>query len=318
MKNTPSTLQPSSWVPLDPNYGNRNGYDAGFLGVPVPPPALKPELKALATAPVLPYQHFSILMNPARKLAFWTAVNIDGQQERHLGDRKRDAWWFDERTPQAQQVGGKFYAGSGFQRGHLVRRLDPAWGPTEVHSGRGEADTFHWTNCSPQMPQLNTQWWLAVENHVLLTANARDLKVSVFTGCLFTDDDPRYREVQIPLAFWKVCAWVVTERHQPVLRSLAFLVKQDEAVAALLKKRGVQPLAVPPLAVHFDDLPESIQGYQVTVAELQRLTQCRFGELASPEVDVYARKRSTRLAPQVFNTIDTYRRLGRPTDLITR
>lgn len=311
MTTTPN-IAPSAWVPLDPDYTNRPGYDAGFLGVAVPAPRLTPALAARATEPVLPYQHFSILMNPARRLAFWTAVNIDGQQERHLGDRKRDEWWFDERLPQKLQVGGSFYAGSGFQRGHLVRRLDPAWGTSDAHSGRGEADTFHWTNCSPQMPQLNTQWWLHIENHVLETANARDLKVSVFTGCVFTDDDPRLRGVQIPLAFWKVAAWVVTVQRKPALRSLAFLVKQDEAVAALLKKRGVRPLAV-----DFDDVPEHIQGYQTTVAELQRLTQCRFGELASPEVDVYARARAKRLAPQVFNAIDTYRRLGRPADLIT-
>lgn len=157
MKASPK-IAPSAWVPLDPDYTNRPGYDAGFLGIAVPAPRLTPALAAHANAPVLPYQHFSILMNPARRLAYWTAVNIDGQQERHLGDRKRDEWWFDERLPQKQQVGGSFYAGSGFQRGHLVRRLDPAWGASDAHSGRGEADTFHWTNCSPQMPQLNTQW----------------------------------------------------------------------------------------------------------------------------------------------------------------
>jgi endonuclease G len=312
MKKTPSRTAPLSWRPLDPDYANRAGYDAHFLGLPVPAPRLKAPMKALATAPVLPYQHFSLLLHPARKLAFWTAVNIDGARERHLGDRRPDEWWFDARAADLQ-VGDRFYAGSGFQRGHLVRRLDPAWGDSDEVSGRGEADTFHWSNCAPQMPQLNTQWWLEVENHVLQTANARELKVSVFSGCVFTDDDPAYRGVRIPLAFWKVAAWTVTMQRQPALRSLAFLVKQDEAVAALLKKRGVQPLAV-----DFGDVPERIQGYQTTVAELQRLTQCQFGELASPEVDVYARRRRTRLAPQVFNTIDTYRRLGRPGDLITR
>lgn len=312
MKKT-TTIAPSAWVPLDPDYRNRPGYDAGFLGLPVPAPKLKPALKALATEPVLPYQHFSILMNPARRLAFWTAVNIDGQQERHLGDRKRDEWWFDARTPEKQQVGGNFYAGSGFQRGHLVRRLDPAWGPSDAHSGRGEADTFHWTNCSPQMPELNTGWWLQVEDHLLQTANAHDHKVSVFSGCVFGDGDPRYRGVQIPLAFWKVAAWTVPAPGQPALRSLAFLVKQDEAVAALLKKRGVTPQAR-----DFEEVPQPIQGYQTTVAELSRLTHCGFGDLARADVDVYARRRPTRLAPLVFDTIGTYRALASPADLFTQ
>lgn len=313
------TTTPQSWRPLDRDYGNRRGYDANFLDVAVPLPTLASSLQGLASVPLLPYQHFSILMNPARRLAFWTAVNIDGRQERHLGQRQPDEWWFDERqglTPPITaelQIGNTFYKGSGFQRGHLVRRLDPAWGETDAQSGRGEADTFHWTNCSPQMPELNTGWWLQVEDHVLQTANAHDHKVSVFSGCLFTDEDPLYRGVQIPLAFWKVIAWTVADAGRPALRSLAFLVRQDEAVAALIRKRGTKPQATT-----FDDVPGPIQGYQTTVAELSRLTQFGFGDLARSDVDVYARRRTTRIAPQVFDTIDAYRALGGPADLFTQ
>jgi endonuclease G len=309
-----TSLIPLSWRPLDPDYGNRAGYDTGFLDLPVPLPQPSPALQAQATVPALPYQHFSILLNPARRLAWWAAVNIDGRQERHLGDRKRDEWWFDERTAQTVQVGGTFYAGSGFQRGHLVRRLDPAWGTSNEQSGRGEADTFHWTNCAPQMRELNTDWWLQIENHVLATANANDQKVSVFSGCLFDEDDPLYRGVQIPLAFWKVAAWAVQTDAGPALRSLAFLVKQNDAVAALLKKRG----AVKPQATDFDDVPAAIEGYQTTVAELQKLTAFRFGDLALAEVDVYARQSRVQPAPQGARPMDTYRRLAEPADLITR
>jgi endonuclease G len=314
------TMTPQSWRPLDPDYRNRRGYDAGFLDVPVPPPALAPSIERVATLAPLPYQHFSILMNPARRLAFWTAVNIDGRQERHLGLRQPDEWWFDERktvTPPITaelQIGNAFYKGSGFQRGHLVRRLDPAWGETDAQSGRGEADTFHWTNCSPQMPELNTDWWLQVEDHVLQTANAHDHKVSVFSGSVFTEGDPLYRGVQIPLAFWKVIGWTVADEGRQALRSLAFLVKQDDAVAALLKKRGTKK----PQARGFDEVPQPIQGYQTTVAELSRLVQCSFGDLARADIDVYARRRTARLAPLVFNTIDTYRPLGSPADLFTQ
>jgi endonuclease G len=36
-----------------------------------------------------------------------------------------------------------------FQRGHLVRRIDPAWG-SDKQALAADADTFHWTNCSPR------------------------------------------------------------------------------------------------------------------------------------------------------------------------
>ena len=41
-----------------------------------------------------------------------------------------------------------------FQRGHLVRRLDPAWG-TKPQARLAEADTFHFTNCAPQVGFFN-------------------------------------------------------------------------------------------------------------------------------------------------------------------
>lgn len=307
-------IVPLSWVALDPDYANRAGYDPDFLGIRVPVPKLSRRLKKQATLGVLAYEHFSVLLNPTRKLAFWTAVNIDGANERRLANRAADVWWTDDRDDKAfrpYQVTNTFYRTSGFERGHLVRRLDPAWGADDDEAARGEADSFHFSNCSPQIPALNKQWWGKIENHVLETANANDQQICVFSGCLFTDDDPKYKGLNIPLAYWKVVAWTVG-KTRPKLKSLAFFVKQDEAVAKLIKAKGVQPLAV-----DLGTVPDAIQGYQTTVAELAEKTGLSFGDLAKEEVDVYASKRAKRLAPLAFNAIDTYRRLRRPSDLIT-
>jgi len=142
-------LTPLSWVDLDPDYGYRMGYDADFLGPRVDLPALSDGLKPLATLPVLAYEHFSILLHPQRKLAFWTASNIDGAHPVVMADRQADKWWEDSRA-KGFQTKDKAYKNTGFQRGHLVRRLDPAWGD-ETAGARGEADSFHWSNCSPQV-----------------------------------------------------------------------------------------------------------------------------------------------------------------------
>lgn len=308
-------ITPLSWEKLDPEYKNRGGYDADFLALRVTAPRLGNALRKTATLGALAYEHFSVLLNPHRKLAFWTAVNIDGARERRLGIRKADAWWVDRREPGdyiPYQVTNAFYNRSGFERGHLVRRLDPAWGASDDEAARGEADSFHFSNCTPQVPKLNKQWWAKIENHVLDTANANDSRICVFSGCLFTDDDPVFKELQIPLAYWKVVAWTVG-KSEPQLRSLAFFVKQDEAVARLVQAKGVEPLAV-----EFGKVPAAIQGYQTTVAELQKKTGVSFGSLADVSVDVYARRRTTRLAPLAFDAVDTYRRLRKPSDLITR
>ena len=40
----------------------------------------------------LPYHHFSVVVNARRKMAFFTAVNIDGTLEQDLGKRENDKW----------------------------------------------------------------------------------------------------------------------------------------------------------------------------------------------------------------------------------
>ncbi|QBE66443.1 hypothetical protein EWM63_28630 [Pseudoduganella lutea] len=122
---------------IDPDYAGRRGYDPDFLGVPVPLPVLDDEQRRNAAKnararegqdpTVLPYHHFSIVMNRRRQLAYYTAVNIDGAQAKQP-KRERDSWHFDPRIAQSEQIGEALYARNALDRGHLVRRLDPAWG----------------------------------------------------------------------------------------------------------------------------------------------------------------------------------------------
>ena len=75
------------------------GYNADFLEIPLPLPALP------AGTPIreLPYTHFTVLLDPARRLAIATGVNIDGDQ---LVDVDRGAdWHLDSRIPIREQTG---------------------------------------------------------------------------------------------------------------------------------------------------------------------------------------------------------------------
>jgi DNA/RNA endonuclease G (NUC1) len=53
---------------------------------------------------VLPYTHFSVVMNRRRQLAYYTVVNIDGNQSKDLS-RGRDRWYFDSRIAESEQIG---------------------------------------------------------------------------------------------------------------------------------------------------------------------------------------------------------------------
>jgi endonuclease G len=169
-----------------------------------------------------------------------------------------------------------------FQRGHLVRRLDPAWGADST-ALKAEADTFHFTNCAPQLGFFNQgtagrlrlpktgggRLWRAVENHVLRNAVAEDSRVSCFTGCVFDEArDWAWRQgIKVPLRFWKLVVWA----ERGALRSLAMIADQGPLIVAL---NGLPEARFE--AEAFDDLAE-VEDFASTVVELQRLTGLGFG-----------------------------------------
>jgi len=196
------------------DYRGRKGYVAGFLGhgreVALPvverdnDDVLEFELDGRSQT-VLRYEHYSVVMSRSRRLCFFSAVNIDGNLSRKSA---RVAWKWDPRIPKAQQIMKECYGDPPkFSRGHMTRREDPGWGnPTTAK--RGNEDSMHVTNATPQMQAFNSPIWLALEDYALQHAREDDMKISVFTGPYFAASDPvRYR-VQIPVRFWKVIAFV--------------------------------------------------------------------------------------------------------------
>ena len=72
----------------------------------------------------------------------------------------------------------------------------------------GNEDSMHVTNTTPQMQAFNAPIWLALEDYALQHAREDDMKISVFTGPYLHGHDPEMYGVKIPLAFWKVIAFI--------------------------------------------------------------------------------------------------------------
>lgn len=230
-------------VAIDPDYAGRTGYDPGFLGIPVPLPVLTAEQRADAALnrraaegqdpTVLDYHHFSLVMQRTRRLALYTVVNIDGRLSQSPR-RDRDRWYFDPRLERSEQIGEDLYADNDFDRGHLVRRLDPAWGPDRVARAAND-DTFHFTNCSPQHKKFNqgASLWAGLEDYLLNTARAEKLRLTVFTGPVFAAGDPEFQGTRIPLAFWKV---PVFRRPDGGHSASAYMISQRLLVEDMLRE----------------------------------------------------------------------------------
>jgi endonuclease G len=244
-------------------YEASTGYDPHFLGKnhEVPLPHLHKELQSdiaplKSGGTVLNYTHFSIVMSRSRRLAFYTAVNIDGSQ---LVDvpRAHDRWYLDPRLDRDCQSGAELYVDNQLDRGHLARRKDPAWG---VLAETANDDTFHFTNCVPQHKNLNQGSWLDLENYLLTHARQFNLKVTVFTGPVFRSDDRLYRGYRIPAEFWKVAVLIKSNAQ---LSATAYLQTQKNLLSDL--------------DYHFTF--GKYQTYQVPLSTIELLTRLDFGDL---------------------------------------
>lgn len=235
---------------VDRNYDDRKGYQSDFLPgfqMPLPQPdaLLARQVAPLradqpnAAAGLLRYQHFSLKMHKTRRVAIFTATNIDGDSYRAVSRTtgkvivnaiEADTWFKDPRISESFYLGQDFYSSTSryFDRGHLTRRADPTWG-SALEAQRANADTFHFTNCAPQHFRFNqtTPYWQGVERYILETGIAKagpDARLCVFQGPVYDDNIDWWidDEVQIPSSFWKVVVW----RGAQGLKSVGLVVDQ--------------------------------------------------------------------------------------------
>lgn len=254
-----------------PDLSDRVGYDPRFLApgpaVPLPVPLDGAEVV------VLPYTHFSVVHRPDRRLAAATVVAVDGAA---LVDvpRSGDAWFLDPRLAPDEQAGAQLYARNDFDRGHLVRRRDPGWGP---EAARANADTFSYANAAPQASRFNqaAELWLGLEDHVLAYARQWGQRLVVVTGPVFAADDPEYRGVRIPRRFYKVAAYLLPGQDGAVsvLASAGFVLDQTPLVEQVVGDPQTQ------------DVPElgGFRTFQVPVEDVAELTALDLGPLVAAD-----------------------------------
>ena len=245
------------------NYNNRNGYNTNFLekqiALPTLPDNLIDDVVKLKNSnnEELKYTNFSVVMSKSRGLAFYTAVNIDGSKLEQL-ERNNDVWYYDPRIEREFQYGPELYSNNDLDRGHLVRRLDPVWG---VNFKDANEDTFHFSNCSPQHKNLNQKTWLDLEDYILRNADVHDLKVNVFTGPVFNQNDLIYRgKYLIPSEFWKVVT-IVKNDDDHSISSTSYLQTQKQLIEDLKFVFG------------------EYKTYQVKITKIESLTSLDFGNL---------------------------------------
>lgn len=291
---------------FDTNYEGRKGYDPMFLGrridLPKADEGLKKELLALDGRPwVIPYHHFSLVMHEKRRLCVWSAVNVhygtDMRDERSRDEFGGEDWRLDDRIADAlddtyQIVDGEFYKpAQNVDRGHIVRREDNCWGASRREREYANADTYHWTNCTPQHEAFNQEnargyadkgvWgWFERELQKEIAAQS-DPRAIIFAGPFLNSRDPSVtiagRKQRYPLKFWKVVLYRPDDASGS-FRSMGFVFDQSDVVQAH--------------GLGLEEIDQRLKRYQVRIEKLSDDIKIRFDSevykydaLAAREID---------------------------------
>lgn len=247
------------------------GYDRGFLpnhAVDLPAAGVaavdKDYAPTKAGDDVRHYTHFSLAMSARRRFCRWVAWNIDGNGLQQL-TRSGIAFKVDDAYDAKHQVDDSLYSNNPLDRGHIARRADLLWGSRD-EAERANLDSFFFTNITPQLDDFNQSsqhgLWGELENAVFEDVDVDNLRVSVFGGPIFSDTDLPYREVLVPRRFWKVVAYV----EGGTLKAKAFVLTQDN-LESRLESLGLEPFKL----------------YQVTLADLEDMTELNYGQLVQAD-----------------------------------
>lgn len=270
---------PAIDVPFNAKYDDRKGFEAGFLApgkpemsvhLPLLGKALAKETVELVDGPpgenVLNYHGYSLVMHKARRLALYSAANVDFSGRFELA-RPADVWRQDPRIPASAQLTNFYYENNQFDRGHLTRREDMEYGATRLAALTTAADTCHWSNCTPQHSKFNQnkELWQGIERHIFEDAIKLDkFRAQVITGPILEESDPvwdKYPKIQYPVRFWKVVAAITASGK---LFATAYILDQS----GVIEEFGIEAAREIPF--------DAYKTFQVQINEVERLTGLSF------------------------------------------
>lgn len=263
---------------FDEDYGDRpgKGYDPDFLGITIPTPSAPQRKAELLTEAdgsewVLEYYHYSLVMNRDRRLMMWSASNVNydkaERDDRDRGELGAENWREDPRIAEKfgesfQITDPEFYGpATRIDRGHIVRRGDNCWGGSALLIEYANADTYHFTNCTPQHEAFNREdpartndaqkreeyagrkgTWGWFETFVQQgIEKIEGNKASLFAGPMLKSNDPKpkqgsaaIRKIQYPVRFWKVLAVMAAAgaagNAAPRLMVYGFIFDQSDVI----------------------------------------------------------------------------------------
>lgn len=162
---------------------------------------------------VVSHVGYSLSYNETHEQANWVAYELTKEETNQIWERT-DKFLTDPKV-KSGTANDKDYSGSGYDRGHLAPAGDMGWSTTAM------AESFYYSNMSPQMPGFNRGIWKRLEELVRTWAVDNE-SVYVVTAPVLIAGLPTIgkNKVSVPNFFYKV----ILDYREPSIKGIGFII----------------------------------------------------------------------------------------------
>ena len=162
---------------------------------------------------IISHTGYSFLFSDRNKQSKWVAYELTSEETTKLYERT-DKFMQDPSVKSGTATDAD-YAGSGYDKGHLAPAADMGW------SAASMAESFYYSNMSPQVPAFNRGIWKKLEELVRTWAVDNEA-LYIVTGPVLSNGLPSIGpdKVSVPKYFYKV----ILDYTEPGINGIGFIL----------------------------------------------------------------------------------------------
>lgn len=189
---------------------------------------------------IISHAGYSLSYNETHEQANWIAYELTKEETNKLFNRT-NKFLLDPKV-ETGTASQKDYEKSGYDRGHLAPASDMGWSSTAM------AESFYYSNMSPQTPSFNRGMWKKLEELVRTWAIENN-SVYIATGPVLTNtlESIGSNKVSVPKYFYKV----ILDYSEPSIKGIGFILPNSGS-------------------------KEPLQNYAVSIDSVEKLTGINF------------------------------------------
>jgi len=171
---------------------------------------------------IIRHTGYTLCYSEVHEQASWVAYDLTRSEA--AGGYERTNKFMPDLSVQTGSATAADYANSGYDRGHLAPAGDMGWSATTM------AESFYYSNMSPQNPSFNRGIWKKLEEQVRAWANA-DSVLYVVTGPVLSEGLSTIgpNMVSVPRYYYKV----LLDFNKPGFKAIGFVLPNSPSTLPL-------------------------------------------------------------------------------------